>query len=169
MYGILSSYEGVAAESELGRCHVFRVDPASGEIEVMADDFMQPNGLAFSPDERVLYVSDTGGTHVSGGPRHIRRCELSSDGRRFAASSVFAACDAGVFDGLRCDRAGRVWTSAGDGVQIFSAAGLLMARIRIPEVVANLCFGGAKRNRLYMCGTTSLYAVYTATAGCGFP
>jgi gluconolactonase len=169
MYGIMTSYEGVRAESEIGQCHVYRIDGTTGELTVAADDFVQPNGICFSPDQRVLYISDSGGTHTPRGPRHIRACELDGDGRRIVRSRVLAESTAGFFDGFRCDEHGTIWTSAGDGVHILSVHGELLAKIVIPEIVANVCFGGAKRNRLFICATTSLYAVYTAVHGAGLP
>ena len=168
-YGILSDYEGAPAESEIGACHVYRIDPLTAVVECMADDFVQPNGLAFSPDESVLYIADTGASHDADGPRHIRRFRLSADGRRLESSSpeasVFATCSNGFFDGLRIDRAGRLWCSAGDGVHVVAPDGRLLGKILIPETVANVCFGGPKRNRLYICATSSLYAVYLKVNG----
>jgi gluconolactonase len=164
-YGIDSDYEGDAAPSEIGARNVYRIDPATGACAAVASDFVQPNGLAFSPDERLLYVADTGATHVKDGPRHIRRFKLSHDGNTLSGGEVFATCTAGLFDGFRLDRHGNVWTSAGDGVHCYSPDGALLGKINIPETVANVCFGGPKRNRLYICATTSLYAVYLNTAG----
>ncbi|NDG40111.1 MAG: SMP-30/gluconolactonase/LRE family protein [Betaproteobacteria bacterium] len=164
-YGILSDYEGATADSEIGACHVYRIDPATGVVDKVADDFVKPNGLAFSPDESLLYIADTGASHDPGGPRHIRRLELSSDGRRLGASSLFATCGKGYFDGFRLDRQGRLWCSAGDGVHVYTADGRLIGKIRIPETVANVCFGGPKLNRLYICATSSLYAVYLKANG----
>jgi len=162
-YGILSDYEGERAESEIGGCHVYRIDPASGAVERVADDFVKPNGLAFSPDETHLYVADTGASHDADGPRHIRRLKVRSDGRGLEPSppsaSVFATCDNGLFDGFRLDRAGRLWCSARDGVHTYNAQGRLIGKIRIPETVANVCFGGPKRNRLFICATSSLYSI----------
>ena len=157
-YGIDSDYEGHRAESAVGACHVYRIDPGSGRVEVAADDFVRPNGLAFSPDERLLYVVDTGATHVPDGPRHIRRFGVGEDGS-LSGGEVFAVCAAGLFDGLRLDEDGRVWASANDGVHCLDPDGTLIGKVPVPETVANLCFGGAKRNRLFICGTTSLYAI----------
>jgi gluconolactonase len=113
-YGILFDYEGRRAESEIGRSNVYRIDPSTGHTEIVADDFEKPNGLAFSPDEKFLYVADTGVTHKKNGPKHIRRCELKQSG--LGQSMIFADCTAGLFDGFRIDEAGRLWTSAADGV-----------------------------------------------------
>jgi gluconolactonase len=147
-YGIDTWLEGYKAESEIGSCNVYSVSPG-GEIAVVAEDFDRPNGLAFSLDEAKLYVSDTGA------PKHMR----------IVGEGVFAECTAGVFDGFRLDEDGRIWTSAADGVHVYDPDGTLLGKIRIPEVVANVCFGGPKRNRLYICATTSLYAVLLPVRG----
>lgn len=157
-YGIDSDYEGDKAPSEQDGNYVYRVDPASGEVRVVADDFVQPNGLAFSPDERTLYIADTGRTHRADGPAHMRRFAVGDDGR-LTDRGVFAECTLGLFDGFRLDTEGHIWTSAGDGVHCYDPDGNLIGKILVPEVVANVCFGGIKRNVLYICGTTSLYAV----------
>jgi gluconolactonase len=163
-YGIDSDYEGDKSEREQACCHVFRVDPGSGKLHVVADDFVQPNGLAFSPDERILYIVDTGRTHVKNGPAHIRKFEVGDKGK-LVDRGLFADCTAGLFDGLRVDTEGRIWTSAADGVHCYAPDGTLIGKIHVPEVVANVCFGGAKRNYLYICGTTSLYGIRLAVNG----
>ncbi len=157
-YGIDSDYEGHRSDREQAASHVFRFDPQDGSLAIVADDFVQPNGIAFSLDERQVYIVDTGATHVEDGPRHIRRFEVGDDGR-LSGGEVFAVSTSGLFDGLRLDDAGRVWTSAADGVHCYDPDGTLIGKIRVPEVVANLCFGGPKRNYLYICGTTSLYGI----------
>ena len=167
-YGILSDLEGWRGEQEYGGAHVFRFDPGTGELAVAADDFVKPNGLAFSPDEKTLYIADTGMSHDPDGPRHIRAMQVGED-NRLGGGDVFATCDAGLFDGFRVDTEGRVWSSAADGVHCFDAGGALLGKIMVPEVVANVCFGGLKRNRLYICGTTSLYAVLTCVNGAQRP
>jgi gluconolactonase len=164
-YGILTDYEGTAAEGEIGANNVYRIDPGSGEVAVVADDFDKPNGLAFSPDESVLYVADTGASHDPKGPKHIRALEVRADGKGLGASRVFADCDAGLFDGFRVDRDGRIWTSAGDGVHCFAPDGTLIGKILIPEIVANVVFGGPRLNRLFICGTTSLYSCFLGING----
>ena len=164
-YGILFDYEGKRASSEIGACHVYRVDAATGEVTIAASDFDKPNGIAFSPDEKFLYVADTGITHRKDGPKHIRRLEVSKDGKTLGASTVFADCTAGLFDGFRLDGGGRLWASAADGVHCYDPDGTLIGKIKIPELVANLCFGGPELNRLFICGTTSLYSVYLAING----
>lgn len=164
-YGIGHDYEGDYADPEYGSRNVFRVDPDDGRVEVVSDTFERPNGLAFSPDERYLYVSDTGVTHNKAGPRHIRRLKVGPDGRGVGEDMVFAECDNGLFDGFRVDTNGLLWCSARDGVHVYAADGTRIGKVRIPEMVANLTFGGAKRNRLFICGTTSLYAAYVVANG----
>jgi len=161
-YGIDSDYEGDAAKAELESNDVYRIDP-SGEITRVASDFVQPNGLAFSPDESLLYVVDTGLTHVSDGPHYVRRFAVSADGRALSGGDVFATCPSGLYDGLRVDVHGNLWLAASDGVHCHASDGALLGRIVLPEAVANVCFGGPKRNRLFICATTSLYSVFVNT------
>ena len=163
-YGIDSDYEGVAAKSEIGASYVYRLD-VDGALTVVVSDMVRPNGLAFSPDETTLYIADTGSSHIGADcPPDIRAYEVSDDGQALRdESSVFATCTAGVFDGFRVDEQGNIWTSAGDGVHCFADDGMLLGKIRIPEVVANVEFGGLKRNRLYICATTGLYSTYLNT------
>jgi len=164
-YGILSDYEGDRAEPELP-CHVYRIDP-DGTLSTIAEDFVKPNGLAFSPDEVTLYVSDTGLSHQADGPKHIRALSLAEDGKSVTSSRVLAECTAGLFDGFRVDTMGRIWSSAADGVHCLLPDGTLIGKVTIPELVANVTFGGRKRNRLFICGTTSLYSVYLTANGSG--
>ena len=162
-YGIDSDYEGRRAESEIGRSRLYRVDPGTGAVSVAADDFVQPNGLALSPDERRLYVADSGRSHVLDGPAHIRVFDLNAG--RLTGGEVFAECPMGFFDGFRLDEAGNVWTSAGDGVRCYEPDGNLIGIIHTPDPVANVCFGGPARNRLFICATGAVYAVYLRTNG----
>ena len=168
-YGIDSHYEGDAAVSELDGSHVYRIDPRDGRIHAVAQDFHKPNGICFSPDEDLVYIADTGASHSDDGPRHIRVFRVGADGHTLSDGRVFASLDTGLFDGFRCDAAGNVWTSAHDGVRCYAPDGTLLGRIKVPEVVANLCFGGRKRNRLYICGTTSLYAIYVNAHAATWP
>ena len=164
-YGIMTDYEGIKAPMELDRCDVYRIDGQTGDITIVADDFMKPNGIAFSPDESMLYIADTGLSHNPDGPKHIRGFKLNGDGKTLGASKVFAECTVGMFDGFRVDKQGRIWSSAGEGVHCYDPDGDLIGKIKLPEICANVCFGGPLRNRLFMCGTTSLYSTYLAVNG----
>ena len=163
-YGIDSDYEGDTAPNEIGAQRVYRIAAGGGDVAVVASDFVQPNGLAFSPDESLLYIVDTGLTHVENGPHHLRRFRVAADGA-LSGGEVFATCPIGLYDGLRVDTRGNLWLSAGDGVHCHAPDGALLGKILVPETVANLCFGGPKRNRMFICGTTSLYSVYLNTRG----
>ena len=166
-YGILSDYEGYRAEPEQAARHVFRVDGTTGAITSVCDDFRQPNGLAFSPDERHLYIADSAFSHDPDAPRHIRVFDVAGD--RLTGGAPFAVIDNGLPDGIRVDDQGRLWSSAGDGVHCFDTGGQRLGKVLVPEVVANLCFGGARRNRMFICGTTSLYAVHLCVNGAQVP
>jgi gluconolactonase len=167
-YGIMSDYEGYKADSEQDGCFVYRVDPATGDIAVVMDDFVKPNGLAFSPDENILYVADSGLSHDPGGPHHIRAFDVGDDGG-LRNSRIFADVSPGVPDGFRLDVDGNLWTSCRDGVICFAPDGTALGKINIPAIVANLTFGGPRRNRLFITATKSLYAVYVATTGVQAP
>lgn len=160
-YGIDSDYEGQQTKSEIGASNVYRIDGVTGKTTVVVSDRVQPNGLAFSPDETVLYVADTGATHVDGLSPTIWSYAL--DGQTVPAGSLFATCPEGFYDGFRCDIHGNIWTSAGRSVFCYSPDGTHLGTIPIGEIVANVCFGGPRRNRLYICGQTSLYAIYLNT------
>jgi gluconolactonase len=142
--------------------HVFCFDPQTKQIKPVVSDFVQPNGLAFSPDEKRLYIAD------SGKPRHIRVFDVQPD-NTLANGKVFAAIDKGLPDGIRCDEKGNVWSSAGDGVQVFAPDGKLIGRIPVPESPANLCFGGAEGTTLFITAQTSLYAIRTNVRGAQRP
>ena len=168
-YGILTDYEGHRAASEQAACHVFRLAVGSVEPVAVASRMVRPNGLAFSPDESLLYVADSGGSHTaSGAPHHIRRFALGPVGG-LADAGVLAEVAPGLPDGLAVDEHGHVWSSAGDGVHCFEPDGTLLGRIRLPQTVSNLCFGGPVRNRLFITATHSLYALYVAVRGAGRP
>jgi len=153
-YGRSPLYEG---ERELGGCHVYRLDPSTGSIQQMTNDMVMPNGLAFSPDESILYVIDTGSTHIKGGPNHVRQFEVATDGK-LTGGRVLATNAAEKFDGLRIDALGNLWMGAEDGVHIYSAGGLAIGKICLPERVSNLTFGGRTRDTLMMTGTSSIYS-----------
>jgi gluconolactonase len=165
-YGIMGYYEGAPADFELPR-NVYRLDPATGAATVVADDFDRPNGLCFSPDERLLYIVDTGA------PNHIRVFDVA-DGR-LANGRIFTTMSSGNSDGIRTDRDGNLWSAAGwggpgfDGVHCFAPDGDLIGKIHLPEACANLCFGGAQKNRLFMVASQSLYAVYLEAVGAQTP
>jgi len=163
-YGILSDYEGTRANGEIGGCHVYRMSPDGREPQRVADDFVKPNGLAFSPDETRLYVADSGASHAEDGPRHIRVFDVDSAGG-LSRGRVFVALTTGVPDGLRVDEQGNVWTSADDGVHCYSPEGTLLGKILLPETVSNLTFGGLHRNRLFITATASLYSLHVAVRG----
>ena len=167
-YGIFSDYEGHVAESEYGGCYVFRYNPATGNLEPVAKDFNKPNGIAFSPDESKLYVVDTGVSHSMAGEHHIRSFSVDQLGR-LSGGDLFAEVSPGLPDGLRVDLQGNIWTSAGDGVHCYAPDGVRLGKILVPEPVANLTFGGPKRNRIFITATTSLYAVYVAANGAQRP
>lgn len=161
-YGIMSDYEGNKSPGEQDGNYVYRIDPASRELTVVASDFDKPNGLAFSPDEKHLFIAD------SGRPRHMRVFDVV-DGKRLTNGRIFAECDAGVFDGFRFDTEGHLWTSTKAGVSCYAPEGELLGKIRVPEAVANLTFGGPKRNRLFIAATTSLYSVFVNARGAQTP
>ncbi|MCF6468237.1 SMP-30/gluconolactonase/LRE family protein [Nonomuraea sp. MG754425] len=157
-YGILSDYEGTAAEQEIDGCHVYRADPVTGEVRIVADDFARPNGLAFSLDERQLYVADTRA-------RHLRVFDVADDGT-LSGGKVFAAGgDGDNYDGMRLDDKGRVWAAAGKAVLCHDPDGTLIGRLKLPESTANLVFGGPKRNRLFITASSSLYSLMTNVTG----
>ena len=164
-YGIDSDYEGEKAEAEQEGCFVYRIDPESRAVEVLIRDRVRPNGLAFSPDERLLYVVDTGASHVRGLPVTIHAYPVEGDGRSLGAPHLFATCPEGFFDGFRVDTTGNVWTSSGTNVFCYAADGTHLGTIPVGEIVSNVCFGGQKRNRLYVCGQTSLYSIYLNVRG----
>ena len=155
--GIDTDYEGHRARSETDGCHVYRVDPVDGTVRVVADDLVMPNGLAFSADEQQLYIVDT---HR----KHVRRFDVAADAG-LSGGAVIAECDAGTFDGLRLDDAGRLWLAAHDGLHCFDPDGTLLGKLRLPEVTSNLTFGGPQRNHLYITATTSVYALRVSFTG----
>ncbi|MCG8693279.1 MAG: SMP-30/gluconolactonase/LRE family protein [Minwuiales bacterium] len=173
-YGSHMNYEGNKAPLELPT-NVYRIDAQSGAIEVVTDELGKPNGLCFSPDYKQLYIADTGASHIEDHPKEIRVYDIENGAklvksRRFADMTLDGV-GAGFADGIRCDVDGNVWASAGwvgdgyDGVHVFAPNGDRIGQIVLPEICSNVCFGGAKRNRLFMTGSQSLYAVYVETQG----
>jgi gluconolactonase len=168
-YGIMGNYEGHKEKRELKQA-VYRIDPASGKIDLATDEGYEPNGLCFSPDYTRLYIADTGGPD----PRGIDVYDLS-DGKKLKNRRRFCSMELngkmGGSDGIRADVDGNIWSAAGwagegyDGVHIFAPDGQRIGMILLPEICANLCFGGEKRNRLFMAASQSLYAVYVGTQG----
>jgi gluconolactonase len=167
-YGILSDYEGYKSDPEQSRRNVYRLDPDSGELTAVVGDFLQPNGLAFSVDETRLYIADSGASHDPAAPRHIRVFDVV-DGRTLTNGRVFCSIDTGIPDGIRVDKQGNLWSSAGDGVHCFSPDATLLGKIKVPQTVANLTFGGPRRNRLFITATRSVYAIYLTTNGAQYP
>ena len=172
-YGSLMNYEGHKGELLLKEA-IYRIDPQTGKIEKMTDEMYKPNGLCFSPDYKLLYVAETGASHYEKAPRNIMVFEVK-DGKKLGKGREFVSMEmdgkAGLADGIRCDIDGNVWASAGwvgegyDGVHIFAPDGTRIGLIRLPEICSNVCFGGPKRNRLFMTASQSLYAVYVETRG----
>jgi gluconolactonase len=159
-YGIMTNFEGFKAEQELP-CRVYRVDAVTGAIAVVVDDMNCPNGLAFSPDESVLYVADTG-RMFSSDVQEIRAYDV---GDGLSGSRPFHKVDAGCADGIRVDTDGNLWSSAADGVHCIAPDGHLMGKVRVPEVVSNLCFGGRAKHELYITATTSVYRITLNRSG----
>jgi gluconolactonase len=165
-YGILSDREGHRADSELGDCYVFRFDPASGSLRIASAFVEEPNGLAFSPDETVLYVSDTSAaTRTDGGGHHHVVAFDVVGGQELANPRVFAVVEPGLADGFRVDVKGFVYISSEDSVQVYHPDGTRMGRIPVPEKVGNLVFGGPEGNELFICASTSLYRIVLNTRG----
>ncbi len=163
-FGILSYYEGERAPAELPT-NVYRIDGQTGAVTVVVGDIVRPNGLAFSPDERVLYIVDCGSM-----PRRIMAYDVTADGAGLTRPRTFIDAGPGTPDGFRCDVDGNLWCGWGmtpelDGVMVFNPAGAPIGRIALPERAANLCFGGKHRNRLFMAGSQSLYSLYVNTQG----
>ena len=174
-YGSLGNYEGNKGDLLLKEA-VYRIDP-SGKVEKMTDEIFKPNGLCFSADYKKVYVADTGASHYPDAPKNIKVWDIDGakvkNGREFASMKMNLKGQevAGLADGIRCDRDGNIWASAGwvgegyDGVHIFSPAGKRIGQIVLPEVCSNVCFGGPRRNRLFMTASRSLYAVYVEVQG----
>ncbi|MFF3336841.1 SMP-30/gluconolactonase/LRE family protein [Streptomyces sp. NPDC002888] len=158
-FGITSDYEGHRAVSEIGACNVYRIDPATGEVHLAADGFDGPNGVILSPDEKRLYVSDSRAARI-----HVH--DIRDDGS-LADGRLFAEAPEGVhFDNIRFDDEGRLWAAAlHDGIHCYDPDGTLIGRLRVPEPVSNIAFGGPKNNRLFITATTSLYSLMMSVTG----
>ena len=161
-YGIMTNYEGFASEQELP-CVVYRANPETGALDVMVDDMNCPNGLAFSPDESLLYVADTG-RMFSDDPQHIRVYDCAPNGE-ISNSRHFHTIEPGAADGFRIDTDGNVWSSAADGVHCIAPDGRLLGKVLVPELVSNICFGGRAKHELYITATTSLYRLTLNRSG----
>ena len=159
-YGILSDREGNKRESEVQGNYVYRLEPETGQMDAVITEMDRPNGIAFSPNERVLYVADTGA------PRHIAAFDVSGDGKSVSGMRVFAVVRPGAPDGFRTDMQGNVWTSAHDGVHCYSPDGVLLGKLLIAQQrTANCAFGGDDMKTLYIAADTSLYSVRLSVAG----
>ena len=190
-YGSLMNYEGHKGELEINEA-VYRIDPKSGKMDkvVGRDEMFKPNGICFSPDYKKLYICDTGASHYEKAPKNIRVFDVTGDGKKLGKGKEFISMkarelatvkaanrqevrsgDAGFADGIRADMDGNIWVGAGwvgdgyDGVHVFAPDGTRIGMILLPEICANICFGGEKRNRLFMAASQSLYAVYVETQG----
>jgi gluconolactonase len=165
-FGILGNYEGYKSEPEID-ANVYRLDPATGKATIVAEGVLAPNGLCFSPDEQVLYIVESRGVPN----RKILAFDVQNGGRAIGNRRVLIDAGPGSPDGMRCDVDGNLWCGWGmgteelDGVMIFAPDGKPIGRIALPERCANLCFGGLKRNRLFMAASQSLYALYVNTQG----
>ena len=163
-YGIMTDYEGNRATPEQDGCFVYRIDPATGAVEAKIRCLRMPNGLAFSPDERTLYVADSSRSHDEAGRHHVLAFPVEPEGS-VGEGQVRITIRDGVPDGLRVDEFGNLWVSSARGVEVFASDGTPLGVLHVPETVANLTFGGLKNNRLFIAATTSLYAIYTAVRG----
>jgi gluconolactonase len=172
-YGILVAYEGHIDKLEIKEA-VYRIDK-TGKMEMVTDEIFKPNGLCFSPDYKKLYIADTGSSHYPNAPKNIKVWDVA-DGRSLKNGKQFVSMElpgkgAGMADGIRADAQGNIWAGAGwvgdgyDGVHVFSPDGVRIGMILLPEICSNICFGGPKRNRLFMTASQSLYAVYVETTG----
>lgn len=172
-YGILMNYEGHAAPFELNT-NVYRLDPETAQAQVVAADFVRPNGLCFSPDESLLYIVDTGHSDGPGNPSNIRVFDVV-DGVRLENDRIFVDMAPGGSDGIRADTDGNIWSGAGwagegyDGVHCYAPDGTLIGKIHLPAPCANLCFGGQKRTRLFMTTSQSLFSLYVEAVGVQAP
>ena len=168
LYGISNDYEGGRQASEQPPV-VYRFEPETGEIRIVANDFDGPNGLAFSPDETRLYVAETGNQTEESPRQYIRVFNVEPDGATLSGGDIFYKIEPGYCDGMRVDEYGNIWSSAADGVHCISADGELLGRIFVPHRVSNVTFGGPAKNRLFIGGSTTLYAIYLNCRGVQVP
>lgn len=164
VYGIRSAYEGLPAKQEIEGQHVYRICPHTFDCVQVTNDFFAPNGLAFSCDESRLYIVESGDSYSESTESCIRAFSVSQD-FSLDRGSIFTTCQSGAFDGIRIDTEERIWASAADGVYCYDSDGSLLGIIHVPEEVSNLCFGGPKRNRLFITATSSLYSVVLHVQG----
>ncbi|MFM8525149.1 MAG: SMP-30/gluconolactonase/LRE family protein [Cyanobacteriota bacterium] len=164
LHGLLNDYEGGRQRSEQGPA-LYRLNPGSGEVTVMASDFDNPNGLAFSPDERLLYVAESGAAGVDEPRQCLRVFEVGEDGRSLSGGRDFHTIQPGWADGFRTDEHGNLWCGAADGVHCIAPDGTLIGKVLVPLRVSNLCFGDRFHSRLFLCASTRLYALFTNTRG----
>ena len=167
-YGITRDYEGEKQASELPP-NLYRFDPRDGRLDIVADDFDGPNGLCFSPDEKLLYVVESGTPFTSERKQYIRVFDVSDDGARLCNARIFHKVEPGMADGIRCDEDGNIWSSAGDGVHCIAPDGTLLGRIKVPCTVSNLCFGDRHYSRLFLCASQTLYAIWINRRGAQRP
>jgi gluconolactonase len=163
-YGLIQAHEGYGGTQEQDGCYVYRFDPVTLEIAAVVTDMPKPNGLAFSPDEKTLYVTDTGRSHDPNANHHIRAYDVLEN-RGCANGRVFAVIEPGLPDGFRLDTQGWIYTSSQDSVQVFTPDGTRLGKILVPETIGNLTFGGPEKNRLYIAATSSLYMIQLNTKG----
>jgi len=168
LYGISNDYEGGRQTSEQLPA-VYRLEPETGEIRIVASDFDGPNGLAFSPDETRLYIAETGNQTEQSPRQYIRTFNVEPDGATLSGGDIFYKIEPGYCDGMRVDEHGNIWSSAADGVHCISADGELLGRIFVPHRVSNVTFGGPAKNRLFIGGSTTLYAIFLNCRGVQFP
>ena len=164
LYGLLNDYEGGRQDSEQPPA-LYRLDPVSGEVQAMATDFDGPNGLAFSPDERLLYVAESGAPGVAEPRQLIRVFEVAGDGRSLSGGGDFHRISPGWADGFRVDELGNLWCGAADGVHVIAPDGTLLGKVLVPHRVSNLCFGDRYHSRLFLCASKAIYALFTNTRG----
>lgn len=168
LYGLMNDYEGGRQESEQPPA-LYRLDPDSGAVEAVACDFDGPNGLAFSPDERFLYVAETGAPGAADPRQWIRRFVVGEDGRSLSGGEMFHRINPGWADGFKVDEEGNLWCSAADGVHCIAPDGTLIGKVLVPMRVSNLCFGDRHHSRLFICASQAIYSLFTNTRGVAAP